>query len=585
MSDLPPTDAHAAAVEEEIEWEEEEEEEVVEVAGGGGGAVEPAAQPEAAEPTPAAPAAPAAPAPPSRAELVAHLHHLMRPFGPLEFSLATTLEPSIVPQPPRSLYPGCESGGGGGSRKRNADHSNPHEPTMSAEAFYHAVRDLKALPLVRVGRHDAAPMYEPHLIAQSIQPDAARQESTTDAAFSDIHTLGHVKAVDRFFDLAAGGSAVEYGSALHRRLFLQHEWFDPYRLLTHAPPTDAPPKPHPGDAVAEEARYEAFRQEAGTSTVPLNVSRSLSFLSSHLALSLAELDMLHSLLTSPAQRSREGVAHAATHPPPPKDMFQTFVDLSGGEGAAAEYILWKRRVVNLRAKGWAYDLTASPAKQNWSVQWRNATAREQSKNFDVFHPPHDPTASSSAIADQLRSEQNIDTFQRMIDMQTRGVGVNLAIAANYAPDAASRVVHAASLSYRPNAHTLYPTLLFQVDTALRTLAQGGHLLLQLYETHTPFTLSVIYILFQLFDHCILQQLAGTVGYGSGQWSVAPDETAGATEAKPAWTTRVGSHTSLSTHCSSSSVCVLAASFCARTFVTIASRCVRPPSPSSHPSDR
>ena len=451
--------------------------------------------------------------PASLAAIRTHLRQLLRPFGPLHFTLTTEPEPSIVLVPSKSLYP--EGGGVEKMGRKRAAEGRPEEDAgMSREQFYSAVRDLKALPLVRVGRSGL--QYDMHRAASFLSIDTARAESKTDDRLNDAHALGHIVAVDRYLSQCS-----QPGSPAHRKLWLQHEYFDPYRLFTHPPQPKTAPVAHPGTREIGEARYAAaMHAQAATSTVTLPVSSSLTFLSSHIALQMAELDTLHSLFTTPSQRSREGVAAAAAHPPPPKDMFKTVIDLSGGEGSATEYLLWKRRVVNLRAKVWAYDLNATSAKKNWRERWRNTVAIEQSKNLNVFHPPCDVGSSDwPRVLSQMTGEANIDAFMRAIDQETKGVGVELVIAAGYNPIPKHTAYHATSMSYRLSPETTYPVLLFQVDCALRTLARGGTLLLQLHETHTPFTISLIYLLFQLFDHCLLQQLGGTVGYASGQWSV------------------------------------------------------------------
>ena len=577
--DMPTPPPPAAAVdaageeEEEIQWEEEEEE-VIEMESG---AAMPAAAPtttiagnsEGAAPAVAAApaagssasAAPADAAAPSSTASVSHLRYLLRPYGPLDLSLALTVIPSLVPVPPQSLYPAQIRGGPGGAaaaaaaaaamhaRNNSSNYldSNPNrkralEPDShaSADTFWNQVKPLRELPLLRIaartGSASAATLYDPARVAQSLTVAAASAPALVDTHLSDAQTLAHIASVESFLSsskFSPAGTATATATEHFRRLWNAHEYFDPYRILTHPQPTDQPPSAHPAptvDAPATLARFAAaLSRAADRRPVPLHLSPSLSFCCSHVLLALSELDLLHGVVTSSRQREVDQIALALRAPPAPKEMFLTFVDLSGSEGAASEFVLWKRRVCNLRAKGWAFDLTATGAPANWSAQWINATAREQAKNFDVFHAPVAGAASSSASAStatmphvRLRamSEENVQTFMRMIDMQTKGVGVQLALAVSYASatvggDAVR--LHQPSLSFRLAAALLYPTLLFQVDTALRTLCKGGTLLLQLYETHTPFTLSVLYTLFRCFEYCALHQVAATVGYGSGQW--------------------------------------------------------------------
>lgn len=461
-----------------------------------------------------------------RAALVAQLRPLLRPFGPLHFSLACTVVPSVVPLPPQSLYPAQPARGGyannNAGRKRGADESG-----MSVEAFFAAVRPLRALPLLHVARPVPASTYDPARIGQSITVAAAANAVAPDAHLSDADTLARIGGVQSL--LSSDVFAPDTDG--HRALWSAHEYFDAYRLLTHPQPTDQPVSLHPApsDAATTAARYAAhcasLSNPAGAGRlVPLHLSPSVSFCSSHVSLALAELDLVHSVVTAPRQRESESIAAALRAPP--KDLFLTFVDLSGAEGAASEFVLWKRRVCNLRAKGWAFDLSATGAPANWSSGWLNAAAREQAKNFDVFHAPlakGDATTaaatSESPLHVRLRvmSEENVQLFMRMIDMQTRGAGVQLAIATAFGSPHAAMQLHQPSLSYRPSVDALYPTLLFQVDMALRTLAKGGTMLLQLHETHSPLALSLIHILHRCFEQCALHQTAATVGYGSGQW--------------------------------------------------------------------
>jgi len=522
--------ASAAASDED----EEEEEEIVEEASGAIAASNVTAANAAAAATPvdagsaAAAAAPAATdsGSPSAARslLASQLRLLLNPFGPLNFSLSLTTEPSIVPLPPTSLYPavavrGAQGGGGGGHVAGATFHlsntSNPNrkrgqeDMVQSADAFWAACKPLREPPLLRYGQQGAGVAYDPAYIAQSLVAEPAL--AAPDTHLSDAAALQRIVATQAFLNDAEFAP----GSEGFRRLWNAHEYFDPYRLLTHPQPPDQPPSAHPSpNEGLLQARFDTYTALLGsTRLVPLPLAPTLSFSSSHVALSLAEVDLLHGLITSARQRDPEAVAHALRAPPKPQDMFLTFVDLSGAEGAAAEFILWRRRIVNLRAKGWGFDLTGTGQPANWSAHWSNATSREQSKNFDVFHAP--PRGGADAVLSSM-AEENIQMFMRMIDMQTKGVGVQMAVALAHANPAAAFELEQASLSHRPQTDVQGRLLLFQVDVALRTLAKGGSLLLSLYDTHRPLTLSLLFLLFKCFEHVSLHQPAATSGYGGGQ---------------------------------------------------------------------
>jgi hypothetical protein len=468
-----------------------------------------------------------------RSQLASQLRLLLNPFGPLNFTLALTAEPSLVPLPPQSLYPAVAvrgaSGGGGGPAVMTAGHlSSQGHPSsgrkrgademahQSAEAFWAACKPLREPPLLRHGQHAPGVAYDPAYIAQSLTASAAAVPAVAapDGTLTDLPTLQRIVAAQAYLNSAEFAPDSEG----FRQLWNAHEHFDPYRLLTHPPPLEQPLTAHPSpNADLRQARFDAFELlRRGSRLQPLPLTPSLSFSSSHVFLSMAEVDLLHGLVTLPRQRDPEAIAHALRAPPPPKDMFLTFVDLSGAEGAASEFILWRRRVVNLRAKGWGYDMSGTGLPVNWSANWTNTTAREQAKNFDVFHAPM--RGSDTDVPPALRTivEENVQTFLRMIDMQTRGVGVQLALAFPHANPAAATALDQASLAYKPRMELQGPLLLFQVDLALRTLAKGGSLLLSVWDTHTPLTLSVLFLLFKCFEHVSLHQTAATGGYGGGQ---------------------------------------------------------------------
>ena len=448
-----------------------------------------------------------------------HLRRLLRPYGPLTFDLMTTIEPSVVPIPPKSLYPstGPSNNQEKAGNKRSAPSDDPEESSQSPEEYYAILRQFKSLSLIRVGQNGRTEReYDAHRHQPMIRLHPTTDEMTL-GRFIDLVARRHISVVDRFFR----GAEFELGTSGWQRLFRQHEYFDPYRLLTRPPRSNEDMKNvrFPLDRSYTDDRMTMYSpQLEAAQAIPLELSSTAAFTSSHVTLTMCELDSLHAFATTPFQRSREGVAHHLKQPPPPKELFTTFIDLSGGEGAASEWLLWRRRTVNLRARGWGYDLNATVERANWHLQWKNVVAKDQAKNFDVFHPPHqrDGNTSNIDLLHQLIAEKNIDTFQRMIDQQTRGVGVQLAFACAYRPMSMYHTYNQASHCWTMKPEAYAPILLFQIDLTLRTLALGGTFVLQLQETTSPFALSLLSILFELFDSCILHQLVGQFGYGSGQ---------------------------------------------------------------------
>ena len=250
-------------------------------------------------------------------------------------------------------------------------------------------------------------------------------------------------------------------------------------------------------------------------------SKPVSFVS-RLAYCLLELDAAYELIVpaagrSPASFPSNGSLHAS-------QQFLTYVELPSATecGSATEFVQWRRRTCELRARGWGYCHSAPAEPATWRIDRLNAIAREQSrKNFTPV------TATRSSSESDTRGASDIAQLRARLLKDTESKGVQLLLA-NAPPE----------LTWLPSPSNSEPSALASADgtdscvALVRSLCllfgalrRGGDFafLLTLAEQllSSPLVLSVLQLLTGCFSLVALQQCAVTVGlYGSGEvWLV------------------------------------------------------------------
>ena len=275
----------------------------------------------------------------------------------------------------------------------------------------------------------------------------------------------------------------------------------------------------------------ALRLLSSSSSTPPS---AVSFVS-RVSLSLLELDVAHSLFTSASSRAVSSFrANAAL---PSSAMFLSYADLSGRSerGAMTEFIQWRRRSCQLRARGWGIalphpqlsrageaggeggadagggrmDASASPssaAPPLWLLSSFNPLAREQSaKNFTAFPP-------STSVA----------AFVEAVGRATDSKGVQLVLGA--APSAAhhhqTEQPLTSTAAERPPGHppasasssssVMMADLLSAVCACFGVLQVEGSFCYRLCRTshllaHSPLLLSSLHLLSLTFDRLHLHR--------------------------------------------------------------------------------
>ena len=257
-------------------------------------------------------------------------------------------------------------------------------------------------------------------------------------------------------------------------------------------------------------------------SAPPSAAALVSF-ASRVAYALLELDAEHALVTTAAERAPASFADNAARPA--AAMFLTYADLSGcsERGAITEFIQWRRRSCELRARGWGMAITAPalhddrsgavaeasdpPPSSLWRLSSMTPLAREQSrKNFTA-----------------LPSSTGVAAFVARVQVDTKGEGVQLLVGASPEPEAAEE--EAAALSTRP-ASVLCAELLTAACAAFGLLRAGGDFCFRLRGVteralaDSPLLLSLLHVLAGTFDRLHVCRTA-VRAWGVGEcWLVA-----------------------------------------------------------------
>ena len=180
------------------------------------------------------------------------------------------------------------------------------------------------------------------------------------------------------------------------------------------------------DATSALSPSASLRQSAELSSVSFPLSTQPVRFVSRLSLCLLELDARYELCVEGARRQPNSfAANGALHP---SQHFLTYAELPARDecGAATEFVQWRRRASELRARGWAYchDVAGSTPAVDWRVERFNSIARDQArKNFT-------PLSVHSGATDggvDSAGESGIAQLRARLLKETEGKGVQLVL--------------------------------------------------------------------------------------------------------------------------------------------------------------
>ena len=251
---------------------------------------------------------------------------------------------------------------------------------------------------------------------------------------------------------------------------------------------------------------------------------------SRLSRCLLELDARYELCVDGARRQPNSfAANGALHP---SQQFLTYAELPSRDecGAASEFVQWRRRASELRARGWGYchdahTASGSTPAEDWRVERFNGIARDQArKNFT-------PLSRSSGAADggdDSASGSGIAQLRARLLKETESKGVQLVLG-NASPqlDWTPSTGHTA-----PDSGGSLTALLRCLCLVLGALRRGGDFAFLLTDAEqllsSPLLLALLRALSVRFTLLSLHRCAVTVGvYGSGEvWLVGKGFVAG-----------------------------------------------------------
>jgi 23S rRNA U2552 (ribose-2'-O)-methylase RlmE/FtsJ len=145
---------------------------------------------------------------------------------------------------------------------------------------------------------------------------------------------------------------------------------------------------------------------------------------------------------------------------------RTFVDLCGGPGGFVEYLLWKSKEI----QGWGITLHENP---DYDLN-----------NVDRFHVLYGPDETGD-----ITVQENRNFFSEKVLKETKE-GVDLVLG-----DGAFSVQ--GDELYQE--HHTKELLLCEILIMFKTLKKGGTFVLKVFDTVTPFTVSLLYLLYLHFE--------------------------------------------------------------------------------------
>jgi 23S rRNA U2552 (ribose-2'-O)-methylase RlmE/FtsJ len=200
------------------------------------------------------------------------------------------------------------------------------------------------------------------------------------------------------------------------------------------------------------------------------------FFMNRAAMKMAELDLMYGL----TQHADQPKPDPATSPGRRESLdrrrkFLNFADICAGPGAFSEYMMWRRKT--LGAKGFGFTL-----------------AGKMDFKLHKFHPAAPCTNFERHYGDDgtgdVTNSDNIRSFAELVHAQTEGRGVDLLTGDG-----------GASVEGDENdQETLLKQLvLAQCLTALMTVAEGGDFVCKLFDSYTPFTVGLLFIMYRCFS--------------------------------------------------------------------------------------
>jgi 23S rRNA U2552 (ribose-2'-O)-methylase RlmE/FtsJ len=153
----------------------------------------------------------------------------------------------------------------------------------------------------------------------------------------------------------------------------------------------------------------------------------------------------------------------------------TFVDLCGGPGGFAEYLIWRAKENNVKCRGWGITLRGVQDYDLFSIK------KIQDAIFTV-------TYGADGTGDLYLEENNLE-FTKSILKENNGP-VNLVVADggfSVKGDEEHQEEHSKQI------------LVAQILAMFRVLKQGGHFCMKIFDTLTDFSVEAIYILYLHFE--------------------------------------------------------------------------------------
>lgn len=150
-----------------------------------------------------------------------------------------------------------------------------------------------------------------------------------------------------------------------------------------------------------------------------------------------------------------------------------FADICAGPGGFSEYMLWRK---NWRAKGFGFTL-----KESCDFRLQDFLVGHP----EAFHPHYGKEGDGN-----IYNPENILSFHNYVMENTDGLGVHSLMAdGGFSADGKENIQEILSKQ-------LY---LCQCLMALCCLREDGHFLLKLFDTYTPFTVGLIFLMSQCFS--------------------------------------------------------------------------------------
>jgi cap1 methyltransferase len=163
------------------------------------------------------------------------------------------------------------------------------------------------------------------------------------------------------------------------------------------------------------------------------------------------------------------------------DTTVTFADICGGPGGFSEYVLWRCKINNRKVKGFGITLKGD-------LDFHNDRLNPVCNSFDI-HYGYDGDGN-------VYSPANLSSFKEHVLKSTSGLGVDFVMSDGSFFIEGERQHLDQELLHR----RLY---LCQFLACLSVLRSRGNFICKLFDTLTPFTISLIFLMYRCFDSICL----------------------------------------------------------------------------------